>query len=66
MLGLVNPMLASHIDWFWFMASQIAFGLVAGLIVLRQSRIPTRENLPFAMRAGVEAPGLIPPRENGE
>jgi hypothetical protein len=66
MLDLVNPMLASHIDWFWFVASQIAFGLVAGLIVLRQSRIPTRENLPFAMRAGVEAPGLIPPRENGE
>jgi len=65
-LDLLNPMLANHIDWFWFMASQMAFGLVAGLIVLRQSRIPTRENLPFAMRAGVEAPGLIPPRENGE
>ena len=66
MLGLLNPMLASHIDWFWFMASQVAFGLVAGLVVERQSRMLTRENLPFAMRAGVEAPGLIPPRENGE
>jgi hypothetical protein len=66
MLSLLNPMLASHIDWVWFMASQVAFGLVAGVVVLRQSRIPTRENLPFAMRAGVEAPGLIPPRGNGE
>ena len=65
-LSLLNPMLASHIDWVWFMASQVAFGIVAGLVVLRQSRIPTRENLPFAMRAGVEAPGLIPPRGNGE
>jgi len=26
----------------------------------------TRENLPFIMRAGVEAPGITPPRENGE
>src|SRR5246127_4674570 len=23
MLGLLNPMLASHIDWLWFMASQV-------------------------------------------
>src|SRR6266481_9049244 len=29
-LGLLNPLLASHIDWFWFVASQIAFGVVAG------------------------------------
>ncbi len=60
-LGLLNPTLQSHIDWFWFMASQAAFGIVAGLVVVRQTRIPTRENLSFAMRAGVEAPGLIPP-----
>ena len=61
MLGLVNPLLASHIDWYWFVASQAAFGLVAGLVVVRQSRMLTRENLPFAMRAGVEAPGMISP-----
>jgi hypothetical protein len=66
MLGLLNPLLASRIDWIWFMASQIAFGLVAGLVVVRQERVTTRENLPFAMRAGIEAPGMIPPRENGE
>lgn len=61
MLGLLNPVLASHIDWYWFVASQIAFGLVAGLVVVSQSRMLTRENLPFAMRAGVEAPGIISP-----
>ena len=66
MLGLLNPMLASHIDWFWFMASQFAFGIVAGIVVVRQSRMPTRENLSFALRAGVEAPGIIRPRESGE
>jgi hypothetical protein len=62
MLGLLNPLLASHIDWYWFVVSQVGFGLVAGLVVVRQSRMLTRENLPFAMRAGVEAPGIISPR----
>jgi len=65
-LGLLNPLLASRIDWFWFMASQFAFGLVAGFIVVRQSRVTTRENLPFALRAGIEAPGIMPPRDGGE
>ena len=61
-LGLLNPLLASRIDWLWFIASQIAFGIVAGIVVVRQERIPTRENLSFALRAGVEAPGLIQPK----
>jgi len=58
-LNILNPLLASHIDWAWFMASQVAFGVVAGLVVMRHERISTRENLPFAMRAGVEAPGIM-------
>jgi hypothetical protein len=60
-LGLLNPLLASHIDWPWFIASQIGFGIVAGLVVVRHSRMLTRENLSFAIRAGVEAPGMMPP-----
>jgi len=62
-LGLLNPLLASHIDWPWFIASQVAFGIVAGLVVTRHSRMPTRENLSFVIRAGIEAPGITPPRE---
>jgi hypothetical protein len=58
-LNLLNPLLASRIHWFWFMASQVAFGVVAGLVVVRQERISTRENLPFAIRAGVDAPGIM-------
>lgn len=65
-MQLLNPLLASRVDWRWFMASQIAFGLVAGSVVVRQERVSTRENLPFLVRAGIEAPGLISPRENGE
>ena len=66
MLSLLNPLLESHIDWLWFMVSQVAFGIVAGMVVVRQPRVPTRENLAFALRAGVEAPGTLPLREEGE
>jgi hypothetical protein len=65
-LGLLNPLLASHIDWYWFFASQSAFGIVAGLVVVRQSRMLTRENVTFALRAGVEAPGIMPRDGSGE
>src|SRR5713226_962122 len=65
-LGLLNPLLATHIDWFWFVASQVAFGIVAGLVVMRQASIPTRENVSFVLRAGIEAPGTIPPQESGK
>jgi hypothetical protein len=61
-LNLLNPLLASHIDWVWFIASQVAFGVVAGTVVVRQSPMPTLENVSFAFRAGVEAPGTISPR----
>ncbi len=61
MLSLLNPLLQSHIDWLWFVASQVAFGVVAGLVVIRQPRMLTVENVAFALRAGVEAPGITPP-----
>ena len=62
-LDLLNPLLASRIDWLWFIASQVAFGIVAGLVVIRHAPRPTRENLSFIIRAGIEAPGITPPRE---
>ena len=61
-LGLLNPVLQSRIDWLWFIASQVAFGVTAGLVVVRHRRVPTHENVAFALRAGVEAPGIVPPR----
>ena len=65
-LSLLNPLLESHIDWLWFIASQVAFGIVAGLVVVRQPQVRTRENVAFAIRAGVEAPGITPPHPAGE
>src|ERR1700688_1349468 len=57
-LGLINPLLDARIDWTWFIASQFAFGVVAGLVVVRQERVRTRQFVPFLVRAGIEAPGL--------
>jgi hypothetical protein len=57
-LGLVDPLLNRLIDWPWFVASQVAFGVVAGLIVVRQTRVRVGQFLPFLMRAGFEAPGV--------
>jgi hypothetical protein len=57
-LGVVNPTLNERIDWPWFVASQVAFGLAAGALITRTQRIRTMQSLPFAARAGIEAPGL--------
>ncbi len=57
-LGIMNPALQARIDWRWFIASQFAFGIVAGFVVARHERISTMQYLPFAVRAGIEAPGI--------
>jgi hypothetical protein len=63
-IAFVNPLMDERINWWWFAASQVAFGVVAGLVVARQDKVWTRENLPLAVRAGLEAPGIIPERHD--
>jgi hypothetical protein len=55
-LGIVSPILNARIDWWWFVPSQIAFGLVAGYVVNLQEKVRTPQfrALPFAVRAGIE------------
>jgi len=57
-LGIVNPVLNQRIDWLWFVFSQVAFGVVAGIVVSRQERIRTEQRLPLALRVGLEASGM--------
>jgi hypothetical protein len=64
-LGLLDPLLNQVIDWPWFVASQFAFGIVAGIVVVRQARIRVRQFAPFMVRAGFEAPGLMQEKHNG-
>ena len=61
-LPLINPYLADRIDWWWFVASQVTFGLVAGWVVGKQVHIRTEQYLPFAARMGLETPGMMEER----
>lgn len=63
---LIDPTLNQEIDWLWFVFSQVGFGIVAGIIVSRQQRVPTRQqHLPFAVRAGFEVLARIDKKDGG-
>ena len=64
-LGIVNPVLNQRVDWWWFIVSQIAFGLAAGLVVARAQPVATMQTWPLAARAGVQAAGSRDPKERG-
>lgn len=54
-LMALDPTLIRRIDWLWFVASQIAFGLVAGFVVNLHVKVRTHQfqSRPFAERAGL-------------
>jgi len=65
-LGVISPILDARIDWFWFVLSQIAFGLVCGYVVNRQVKVrtPQFQALPFAVRAGLHGDHPIETKED--
>jgi hypothetical protein len=58
-LRLINPALNARIAWGWFIASQVAFGLITGFVVAHSKEVETAQSWPLAARAGLEAPGLM-------
>jgi hypothetical protein len=58
-LDIINPVMNQRINWLWFVVSQVGFGVVAGVVVSLQQRVRTYQGLPFAVRAGIEAPGVM-------
>jgi len=54
-VGIVSPILNQRIDWFWFIPSQLLFGLVCGYVVNLHAKVrtPQFQALPFAIRAGL-------------
>lgn len=54
-LGFVNPAFNARISWGWFALSEMAFGIVAGIVVTRSGKIRTHQTLPFMLRMGIEA-----------
>ena len=67
-LAIISPVLNERINWFWFIPSQIAFGLVAGYVVNLQARVrtPQFQALPFALRAGLHGAIGEPHDESGK
>jgi hypothetical protein len=61
-LRLINPALNTRIDWIWFIASQVAYGMVTGYVVAHTKTVETVQTWPLAVRAGIEAPGIEPDR----
>ena len=66
LLRVVNPLLDQRIEWIWFIASQVAFGVLAGWVVSRTEPIATAQTLPLAMRAGLETSGLYRETHDGD
>ena len=54
-LNIINPTLNERVDWTWFVASQVAFGLVCGYVVARTQKIETMQAWSLSARAGIEA-----------
>lgn len=56
-LDIISPILNQRIDWIWFIASQIAFGLICGYVVNLQVKVRTPQfrSLPFSVRAGIHS-----------
>ena len=63
-LRVINPLLDARIEWRWFILCQIAFGAVAGFVVNQTERVHTLQHLPFAVRTGIEASGLVEERKD--
>jgi len=57
-LEYLNPILNERIDWWWFIASQMAFGLTTGFVVSRSEWVMTRQSASLLERAGIEGGGL--------
>jgi len=61
-INVLSPILNQRIDWFWFVISQIAFGLVCGFVVNLHTKVRTAQfrALPFAVRAGIHSDRATP------
>lgn len=61
LLDIVNPALNERVSWPWFVACQLAFGLVGGFVIAQSTQIGTMQSWGLAERAFIKAPGVVPP-----
>ncbi len=61
--NLINPALASRVDWGWFVICQVAFGLVGGFVVFKSQKVETMQSWSLGQRMGLHA---MPKQEKEE
>jgi hypothetical protein len=42
LIGLINPLLGQHVNWLWFLVSQLVYGLAMSTVVARTQKVPAR------------------------
>lgn len=64
-LGLINPYFDSHVNWWWFALSQVGFGIVAGVTVVKYGHVKRMRGAPLPVRLGLEL-SERPPEKRSE
>jgi hypothetical protein len=61
MMKVVSPILSERMNWWWFVLSQVAYGLVAAAVIHLRVKVRSAEfqALPFATRAGLHTDAKI-------
>jgi hypothetical protein len=60
-MGIINPSLQKHVNWFWFIVSQIVFGLAMSIVVVRSEKV----YIPPAGRGPLPPAALPGPSQDG-
>jgi hypothetical protein len=63
-LGMINPYFASHVNWWWFAVSQVGFGILAGVVVVKYGRVKRMRGAPLPVRLGLEMAEQPPQKGN--
>ena len=52
LMGIVNPLLNDYIDWPWYVASQLVYGIATSIVIMRSEKIRSLRAATAATRAG--------------
>jgi mono/diheme cytochrome c family protein len=56
LLGIVNPVLNRYVDWRWYVASQLVYGIATSIVILRSEKIHIAPRGPGADGGGPSIP----------
>jgi hypothetical protein len=49
-MGIINPALQEHVDWLWYVVSQVVYGLTASAVIMKSQMVPTTQVSPLPAR----------------